>query len=312
MSDNEIMLGNITHCDSDSFSDASEGSNYLSLIDVFPEFGFDEERFLFDFDPPSCHSLTISYQKISSLAKMTSKLFGALKMRSMAGDLQDKQPLTLSKTSITSKLSGAYNKLADDAWFDGNHNSDNIDMNLYHLEHEDRAMQRAISVMFLLDAMEGEEEFEKLLEKVDRTVSLSEKALSHIVGRCLPMELPYPAMSIIISYLVDSKGLDQVGLLIADQKESNKDVEQDKEEENDDDDEEDDDEEETVSRDSCEIEIILHLYWNLSGIYDHIKFIMFKMPDDVWKIFIRGCKERFEKRLDEMAKILALRIDDPE
>jgi len=284
----------------DSFSDASEGSNYLGLIDVFPEFGFDEERFLFDFDPPSCHSLTISYQKISSLAKMTSKLFGAWKMRSMAGDLQDKQPLTLSKDSITSKLSGAYNKLADDAWFDGNHNSDNIDMNLYHLEHEDRAMQRAISVMFLLDAMEGEEEFEKLLEKVDRTVSLSEKALSHIVGRCLPMELPYPAMSIIISYLVDSKGLDQ-----------------DKKEENDDDDEEHDDEEhddeeETVSRDSYKIEIILHLYWNLSGIYDHIKFIMFKMPDDVWKIFIRGCKERFEKRLDEMAKILALRIDDPE
>merc|ERR1712025_482449 len=96
--------------------------------------------------------------------------------------------------------------------------------------------------------------------------------------------------------------------------ESKKDVGQNKEEGNDDDDEEgdDDDDEEAVSRDSYEIEIILHLYWNLSGIYDHIKFIMFKMPEDVWKIFIRGCKERFEKRLEEMTKMLALRIGDPE
>ena len=178
------MSGNRADCDSDCHSDSSEGS----LFDVYPEFGFDEEGYLFDFDPPFANRFTISYQKLASLAKMTSKLLAAWKRRSLADDLQDEQPLTLSEASITSKLSGDYNKCVDDCGY----YSEYSQFNLYQLEQEDRAILRAISVKFLLDAMEGEEKLDKFIEKVGRTVTLSEKALSYIVGRCLPMELPYP------------------------------------------------------------------------------------------------------------------------
>jgi len=319
--DNEIMLGkfpllgNITDSDSDSHSDSSEGSSYnsdsddhLGLFDVYPEFGFDEERYLFVFDPPSANSLTISYQKLASLAKMTSKLFAAWKGRSLADDLQSEQPLTLSEASITSKLSGDYNKCVDD---DGHH-SEYSQFNLYQLEQEDRAILRAISVKFLLDAMEGEEKLDKFIEKVDRTVTLSEKALSYIVGRCLPMELPYPAMSSIISNLVDMEGLDKVGLMTDHQEESQKDVEQDKEEENNDEDDEDEEEADSRYFYESELGIILNLYFELYGLYDYIKFIMFNFPDEPWKSFIGGCKERFEKRFDEMTKMIEHRIGNPE
>jgi len=321
--DNEIMLeqismlGNITDCDSDCHSDSSEGSDstsvsddHLGLLDVYPEFGFDEERYLFVFDPPSADSLTISYQKLASMAKMTSKLFAAWKRRSLADDLQDEQPLalTLSEDSITSKLSGDYNKCVD-GW---GHQSEYSQFNLYQLEQEDRAILRAISVKFLLDAMEGEEKLDEFIKKVDRTVTLSEKALSYIVGRCLPMELPYPAMSSIISNLVDMEGLGKVGLITDHQEESQKDVEQDKEEENND--EDDEDEEEAYSRYCYESElgIILYLYFELYALYDYIKFIMFNFPDEPWKIFIGEGKERFERRFDEMVKMIALRIGNPE
>ena len=309
------MSGNRADCDSDCHSDSSEGSNYnsdsddhLGLFDVYPEFGFDEERYLFVFHPPSANSLTISYQKLASMAKMTSKLFAAWKRRSLANDLQDEEPLTLSEASLTSKLSGDYNKCVDD---DGHH-SEYSQFNLYQLEQEDRAILRAISVKFLLDAMEGEEKLDKFIEKVGRTVTLLEKVLSYIVGRCLPMELPYPAMSSIISNLVDSEGLDKVGLMIDDQEESQKKV--DKEEESNDEDDEEDDNEEADSRYSykSELGIILDLYFELYKLYDYIKFIMFNFPDEPWKIFIRGCKERFEKRFDEMTKMIALRIGSPE
>ena len=310
------MSGNRADCDSDCHSDSSEGSNYnsdsddhLGLFDVYPEFGFDEERYLFVFDPPSANSLTISYQKLASLAKMTSKLFAAWKRRSLANELQNEQPLTLSEASITSKLSGDYNKCVNDC----DYHSEYSLLNLYQLEQEDRAKLREISVMFLLDAMEGEEKLDKFIEKVDRTVTLSEKALSYIVGRCLPVELPYPAMSSIISNLVDLEGLDKVGLMTDDQEESQKDVEQDKEEESNDEDDEDE-EEEADSQYSFESElgIILDLYSVLSALYDYIKFIMFNFPEQPWKIFSRRCKERFEKRFDDMTKMIALRIGNPE
>ena len=47
----------------------------VMLEDVYPEFEFDEDRYLFEFHPPSATSLTISYQKLATLARMTSKLF---------------------------------------------------------------------------------------------------------------------------------------------------------------------------------------------------------------------------------------------
>merc|ERR1719186_630088 len=88
-----------------------------------------------------------------------------------------------------------------------------LNMNLYQMKQEDRIMLRSFSVVKLLKVFGGENEMERLTEKVNQAATLLKKLLSLLVGRCLPMSLPFPVMSNILSHLLRGEGLHKVGFV---------------------------------------------------------------------------------------------------
>jgi len=192
------------YSDADSYEDDNVDDLYdddfwdLDICDPDmwdPEFGFDEERYLFAYDPITNHIHYdsddlggSSYQIVFTKTEMLSKLLGAWQKRSK-GDLQ-----------------GGF---SDAEYSD-------LDMNLYQLEEEDRAKLRSFSVRKFLEVMGGQEEVETLKEKIDHILILIKKVLSSILARCLPMDLPYPALRNMLSHLMREEGLHKVGFISSD------------------------------------------------------------------------------------------------
>jgi len=155
--------------------------------DPRPEFGFDEERHLFEYNPlDSSDYLATSYQRLLTATDMMFKLLGAWKKRrSKSGQqVNDYEDLDLDFTK-----------------------------NLYQMEQENRIKLRSDSVLKVLEIFEGENEIEKLTDKVSQAVTFLKKVLTLLVGRCLPMALPFPVMSTIISHLIREEGLHNVGFV---------------------------------------------------------------------------------------------------
>merc|ERR1712179_816545 len=155
-------------------------------IDNPPEFGFDEERHLFEYSPlDNSDPVAISYQRLLTVTDMMLKLLGAWKKRSRSGqqinDVEDLDP--------------------------------NLDINLYQMEQKDRVKLRSYSVLKILEIFGGENEMEELTEKVNQAGIFLKKVLSFLVGRCLPTALPFPVMRTILSHLRREEGLHKVGLV---------------------------------------------------------------------------------------------------
>jgi len=169
----------------DLYDDVQEEAGYdIWDISLLPEFGFDEERYLFEYDPWQ-NIEEISYQAVVTQTEMLSKLLNAWKKR--------------SKDNLTVRLS-------DDDF-------DKLNKNLYQLREKDRVKLRSYSVWKFLEVMGGEEEVEKFSEKIDLTLILTKKILSCVLSRWLPRELPYPAMRKILSHLMREDGLSKVGFM---------------------------------------------------------------------------------------------------
>jgi len=150
------------------------------------EFGYDEERHLFEYSPLDYSDLSaISYQRLLTLTDMMSKLLAAWKKRSRS-DQQDNDSEDLNRY---------------------------FDRNLYQMKQEDRVKLRSYSVLRVLEIFEGENKIKKIADKVNEAAIFLKKVLGFLLGRCLPMTLPFPVMSTILSHLIREEGLQQVGFV---------------------------------------------------------------------------------------------------
>jgi len=169
----------------------------LDPEDDFLDHEFDEERHLFEYDPttnqihddPNYTGGPPSYQKVFTKTEMLSKLLGAWQKRSK-GNLQGE--------------------------FSDAEYSDLFDVNLYQLEEEDRVKLRSFSVRKFLEVIGGQEEVEKFREKIEQILIFTNKVLNSILARCLPLDLPYPALRNILSHLIREEGLHKVGYMSTD------------------------------------------------------------------------------------------------
>jgi len=88
-----------------------------------------------------------------------------------------------------------------------------FDMNLYQLGGEDRDKLRSFSVRKFLEVMGGQEQVLEFREKIDQVLIFTKKVLGSILARCLPMDMPYPAVRNILSHLMREEGLHKVGYM---------------------------------------------------------------------------------------------------
>jgi len=175
-------------------SDDDESDDYESDDELsYFEFGFDEERYLFEYEPANHMQYypggrSPSYQIVFIKTEMLSKLLDAWQKRSK------------------SNLQGDF---SDAEYTD-------IDVNLYQLEEEDRDKLRFFSVRKFLEVMGGQEGVVKFREKIDQTLIFTKKVLTSILAKSLPMDLPYPALRNILSHLMRDEGLHMVGYMSSD------------------------------------------------------------------------------------------------
>jgi len=263
------------HSDAESYGD--DFGEYESDDDIWDiniwdtemwvsEVGIDEERYLFAYEPNINHIHyatndpgVSTYQIVFTKTEMLSQLLGAWQKRSKA-DLQ--------------------------AEFSDAEYSDLV-LNLYQLEEEDRIKLRSFSVRKFLEVMGGEEEVAKFREKIDRVLTLTRNVLSSILARCLPMDIPYPALRNILYYLMRKKGLHKLGFLSSDDE---------------------------VKAKERERFILSFLEENITYFYQFMKRLMFNSyphPFPNSTIDTRDMVTRFEKNLKELS-VLAEKVDNGE
>jgi len=159
-----------------------------------------------------------------------------------------------------------------------------------HLYRKDRAKFRSYSVRKFSELLGGEEEVEKFSEKVKHAVAFVKRVLNVIISKCLPIELPYPAMNKILSQLMRDEGLQNVGFLSSE--------------------DEDDSEEEEEEGKFTETEVVNHLYYSLAVFYRYMKIIMFNSePGTVLAAEdMRGSKQLFENNFDDLRAVLGPKL----
>eukprot|EP00092_Neocalanus_flemingeri_P020799 GFUD01022536.1.p1 GENE.GFUD01022536.1~~GFUD01022536.1.p1 ORF type:complete len:359 (+),score=101.80 GFUD01022536.1:118-1194(+) len=161
------------------------------------EFGFDEESYLFEFDPfmeyfelpdVDCAGVvTMTYQSLMELTEKTYQLLRAWKKRS----LNEKEVETNQDDPVHS-----------------------FGLNLYQLvDPKERDELKTYSVAKLLHIFGSNKEVSKFEEEVNQMMKFLRKCFLDILARCLPSALPYPVLSTILSHLQEAKGLHNVGLV---------------------------------------------------------------------------------------------------
>jgi len=241
---------------------------------------FDDERYLFEYNPNSPRyrdpkvPAVPSYSNLVLLMERTSELLGAWKKRSRS-DLQDETDADHPNPYSTARKVSELMK------------SMLIIQNLYR---KDRAKFRSYSVRKFSELLGGEEEVEKFSEKVKHAVAFVKRVLNVIISKCLPIELPYPAMNKILSQLMRDEGLQNVGFLSSE--------------------DEDDSEEEEEEGKFTETEVVNHLYYSLAVFYRYMKIIMFNSePGTVLAAEdMRGSKQLFENNFDDLRAVLGPKL----
>jgi len=213
---------------------------------VRPEFNFDDERPLFDFDPffeyfelkDESDNVMMTYQALGELAEMTVNLLVAWEKRAAADHLVRQDYTLLSVEGIDDQL---LLRGLDHYQFQPQ------GLNLYQLEMEERRYLRSNSVWKLEMLLRGSEEVKKLKQVFDRICHFVKRILLAILGNCLPCPMPYPVLKSILSYLHPVKGAVNIGLVRTD--------------------------------DSREVERkdMESLYLAIAEVFDHIKVLMFNI-----------------------------------
>eukprot|EP00092_Neocalanus_flemingeri_P038051 GFUD01041420.1.p1 GENE.GFUD01041420.1~~GFUD01041420.1.p1 ORF type:complete len:335 (+),score=108.10 GFUD01041420.1:97-1101(+) len=172
----------------DLYDDVMEGAGYDVWGILVDEFGFDEETYLFQFDPfKEYFDLKVTYQSLMELIEMTYQLLRAWKKR--ASNEQDVETTQ------------------DDPFH-------SFGLNLYQLvDPKERDELKTYSVAKLLHIFGSNEEVSKFEEEVNQMMKFLRKCFLDILARCLPSSLPYPVLSTIFSHLQAAKGLLNVGVV---------------------------------------------------------------------------------------------------
>jgi len=227
-----------------------------------PRYVFDDERYLFEFNQNSLHyddPMFLggrTYRNLVLLIERTSELLGAWKNRSRS-DLQEET----------------------------NADHPNPYLNLYQLYlAEDRVKFRLYSARKFAELLGGEEEVEKFIKKIKYAVAFVKRVFNVIISRCLPMELPYPAMNNILSHLMRDGGLHNVGFLSS--------------------------EDEDESGEFTESVVINRLYYSLAVVYRYMKIILFNSEPGIVLAAddMRDSIQLFEKNFDDLRAVLGPKL----
>jgi len=228
------------------YDDMYDNVEYDAWDIVYPEFNFDDERPMFDFDPFSeyfdlkdeSEKVMMTYQALGELAGMTVKLLVAWDKRAAADHLVRQEPTLLGvEGNEESLLLRGLN----------HYQFQPRGLNLYQLEMEERKYLRSNSVWKLEMLLGGSKEVKKLKQVIDNICHFLKRIVLAILGNCLPCPMPYPVLKTILSYLHPVKGAVNIGLVsIDDSREGErKDMER--------------------------------LYLSMAEVFDHVKVIMFNI-----------------------------------
>jgi len=204
LSDGENYAGAYGGYD-DLYDDVMEEAGYDAWDIYNPEFNFDEERPLFEFDPyPEYYNGVIrdergitmmTYQALGKLSEMTARLLQAWEKRSTTADH--------SESPDVSEVCLRYQARPG--------------MKLYQLEDDERRDLRTHSVWNLKRVLGGHEEVMKLKEAVNNIFNFAKRVLLSILENSFPRPMPYPVMKTILSYLLPDKGAGHMGLVSNDE-----------------------------------------------------------------------------------------------
>eukprot|EP00092_Neocalanus_flemingeri_P029677 GFUD01032224.1.p1 GENE.GFUD01032224.1~~GFUD01032224.1.p1 ORF type:complete len:377 (+),score=121.18 GFUD01032224.1:69-1199(+) len=225
----------------DLYDDVMEeaGNDAWGILD--PEFGFDEESYLFEFGPfteyfdlmdgsgvvtvDESGVVTMTYQSLMELTEMTYQLLRAWKKRS------------LNEQDVETTQDDPFHSFG---------------LNLYQLvDPKERDELKTYSVAKLLQIFGSNEKVSKFEEEVNQMMKFLRKCFLDILARCLPYSPPYPVLSTILSHLQAAKGLHNVGLVT--KLECSK---------------------------MMEKEYMGKLYLGMASVYDHLKVVMFNIEPD--------------------------------
>merc|ERR1711872_341136 len=126
-----------------------------------------------------------------------------------------------------------------------------LGLNLYQLEKEDRVELRAFSVKKLERLFGGRSEVFKLKQMVDKIGVFVKRVMMTILGNSLPCPVPYPAMSMILAYLLPSEGAGNLGQVSINETDI-----------------------------AVEREAMLELYLSMAGVFYYMKVIMFNVEPE--------------------------------
>jgi len=201
------------------YDDASEIDDSIYLYDHVeadyvtwgienPEFNFDDERPMCEFNPHSEYvylededgNIMMTYQALGKLADMTVKLFVAWEKRAAVDHFERQDP----------SLLGVEGEDDSPPMFFGSN------LNLYQLEMEQRNDLRSYSVRELEMLFGGKEEVMKLRQVVDNISIFVKRIISASLGNSLPCPMPYPVINTILSYLLPVRGAVNIGLVTND------------------------------------------------------------------------------------------------
>eukprot|EP00092_Neocalanus_flemingeri_P026586 GFUD01028813.1.p1 GENE.GFUD01028813.1~~GFUD01028813.1.p1 ORF type:complete len:332 (-),score=76.54 GFUD01028813.1:87-1082(-) len=220
----------------DIYDDVMEEAGY-DAWDRMEEFDYDEETYLFEFDPfdeyfyllkDDTGIVVMTYQSLLELAKKTCQLLSAWKLRTSSSPCNETDIGSIDDKSLAPHVFG---------------------LNMYSVCHESRDELKIYSVAKLLQILGSEDEVFNFQEEVNQVVKFLKNCLKDILESCLP-PLPHTVLRILFSQLLGVKGLQKLGQVL---------------------------EQEPIK--VVEKDYMDKLYLSLAEVYDHLKVIMFNIPN---------------------------------
>eukprot|EP00092_Neocalanus_flemingeri_P088733 GFUD01112158.1.p1 GENE.GFUD01112158.1~~GFUD01112158.1.p1 ORF type:complete len:366 (+),score=112.71 GFUD01112158.1:56-1153(+) len=184
----------------DLYDDVMEEAGY-DAWDRMEEFDYDEETYLFEFDPfveyfdllkDDSDVVIMTYESLLELAEKTCQLLSAWKLRASSSPCNEPDIGSKDDKPLAFHAFG---------------------LNMYQLCFEERADLKIYSVDKLLRILGSEDEVFNFQEKVKQMVKFLKNCLQDILESCIP-SLAYPVLRILLSHLLAEKGLQKLGQVL--------------------------------------------------------------------------------------------------
>eukprot|EP00092_Neocalanus_flemingeri_P000393 GFUD01000417.1.p1 GENE.GFUD01000417.1~~GFUD01000417.1.p1 ORF type:complete len:356 (+),score=95.09 GFUD01000417.1:56-1069(+) len=249
------MSANDDHSDQDNYAGAYGGSDDVmeeagydeieeeifdyEEIEEEEEFDYDEETYLFEFDPFEFVEYIYPFKDDSDLEIMTYQ--SLLELAKKTCQLLSAWKLRKSSSPNETDIGSIDDKPLAAAHVFG--------LNMYQICDEERDELKIYSVAKLLRILGSEDEVFNFQEEVNQVVKFLKNCLHDILESCLP-PLPDPVLRILFSQLLGVKGLQKLGQVL-----------------------------EQVPIKMVEKDYMNKLYLSLAEVYDHLKVVMFNIPN---------------------------------